>query len=221
MLSVPAAPLRPFLSHPRATLPPMSHEALDRIGEMLMEAAEMDLALARRVHARAMAAEDDAALCDLTRAQQRALRSMRQSLALKARLAEIRARTERARAEAEGLRGRNARLAAATPRTPDLAGLHRRRRELAEAAGRVLLRYTEHEDEREALFEMLDQFLDDLDPMTDLSAVTVEDQVAEFCEAADLPAGLAFGWRDLPPTQAPPAPPAAGPPPPPPPADTG
>lgn len=178
----------------------MSHDAPDRIAEMLMEAAEMDLALARRVHARAMAAEDDAALSELTRAQQRALRSMRQSLALKARLQEIRARTERARAEAEGLRGRNARLAAATPRIPDVAGLRRRGRELEEAAGRVILRYTECEAERDALYETLDQFMLDLDPTTDFSAVTVDDHVADFCDAVELPRSLAAHWRELPPT---------------------
>lgn len=166
--------------------------------EMLAEAAEMDLALARRVHARAMAAEDDAALAELTRAQNRALRSMRQSLALAARLGEIRARADLVRAQAQRARGETAQAQAERPRKDDYPGLRRRGRELAQAAGRVILRYTECEEEREALFEFLDDVILGLDPRGDFSPETLDAQVHGFCDEMDIPAALYTRWRELP-----------------------
>ncbi|MFZ5720926.1 MAG: hypothetical protein ACOY5Y_15810 [Pseudomonadota bacterium] len=171
--------------------------ASERAAEMLAEAAEMDLALARRVHARAMAAEDDAALAELTRAQNRALRSMRQSLALAARLGEIRARADLVRGQAERARGETAQ--AERPRKDDYPGLRRRGRELAQAAGRVILRYTECEEEREALFEFLDDVILGLDPRGDFSPETLDAQVHAFCDEMDIPAALYTRWRELPP----------------------
>ena len=68
----------------------------DRDEAMLVELAELDLAAARRVHERLMAAEDAAEVADLGRTYQRLARSLRQTLALKARLKRER---ERARDE--------------------------------------------------------------------------------------------------------------------------
>lgn len=52
----------------------------------LAELAELDMALARHVHAHALAADDPATIADLARAYQRIARSARQSLALTAKL---------------------------------------------------------------------------------------------------------------------------------------
>jgi hypothetical protein len=77
--------------------------ARSRDEEMLAAIAERDFALACRVHDEAMAAER-AELAELSRAYQRATRSLRQTLALKARFGrevEERARQAQTRAEAE------------------------------------------------------------------------------------------------------------------------
>ncbi|MBU1515851.1 MAG: hypothetical protein KKE02_10435 [Alphaproteobacteria bacterium] len=55
--------------------------------EMLARLAELDLAAAEKTHGKLMAAEDTAEISDLGRAYQRLSRSLRQTLALKARLA--------------------------------------------------------------------------------------------------------------------------------------
>lgn len=52
----------------------------------LAELAELDMALARHVHAHALAADDPATIADMARAYQRIARSARQSLALTAKL---------------------------------------------------------------------------------------------------------------------------------------
>ena len=82
--------------------------ALSRDEEMLAAIAERDFALACRVHDEAMAADRES-LPELARAYQRATRSLRQTLALKARLARERDEQQRkagVRAEA----GRAARI---------------------------------------------------------------------------------------------------------------
>ena len=74
----------------------------DPAERMLAELAELDLGLARHVQARALAAEEPAVVADLARAYQRIARSLRHTLALKAKLAQDRARGAREdRAEAE------------------------------------------------------------------------------------------------------------------------
>ncbi len=64
----------------------MSEPNPDRDEIMLARLAELDLALAEKPHAAAMAAEDPKDTADLARAYQRIARSLRQSLALKAKL---------------------------------------------------------------------------------------------------------------------------------------
>lgn len=184
----------------------MTHDvtAADRDAEMLARAAEMDLALAERLHARAMAAEDNADLTELTRAYQRAMRSMRQSLALKARLAEIRARAELARVRAAQAGAEASEAAAARRRKPDYAALRRRRSELSDALGRVIRAFTEREDEaeeRDGLHWFLEQRILALDATDDFAGETLDDQVAGFCEEFGIPADLYRGWRDLPPAE--------------------
>ncbi len=69
-----------------------------REDEILDELAELGLALARKVQARAMAAaegDDDAALCELSAAFHRVSRTVRQSLALKDRMGRMRRADDR------------------------------------------------------------------------------------------------------------------------------
>ncbi|HEX7887411.1 MAG TPA: hypothetical protein VF474_15660, partial [Phenylobacterium sp.] len=68
---------------------------IDPAEAMLAELAGLDLSLARHVHACAVSTEDPAEVADLARAYQRISRSMRQSLALHARLKRERERDQR------------------------------------------------------------------------------------------------------------------------------
>jgi hypothetical protein len=60
---------------------------LSREEEMLARLAELDLAAAEKAHAKYMAAEESSEIAELGRTYQRMSRSLRQTLALKARLA--------------------------------------------------------------------------------------------------------------------------------------
>jgi len=66
---------------------------------MLARLAELDLAAAEKAHGKLMAAEESAEIAEMSRAYQRMSRSLRQTLALKARLARQR---EAAAATADG-----------------------------------------------------------------------------------------------------------------------
>ena len=71
----------------------------DREQEHLAALAEMDMALARHVHAHALASDDPAVIAEMGRTYQRAARSARQSIALSAKL-----RRDAARDAAEAAR---------------------------------------------------------------------------------------------------------------------
>src|SRR3982750_477928 len=80
---------RPLLTHPRPIFPSDMLDALNITEEEalgLAELAQHDLALARDFARRAQAAEDADEANRLARSYQRAARSYRQTLALKARL---------------------------------------------------------------------------------------------------------------------------------------
>ncbi|HEX7886713.1 MAG TPA: hypothetical protein VF474_12115 [Phenylobacterium sp.] len=68
---------------------------IDPAEAMLAELAGLDLSLARHIHACAVSTEDPSEVADLARACQRISRSMRQSLALHARLKRERERDQR------------------------------------------------------------------------------------------------------------------------------
>jgi hypothetical protein len=79
----------------------MSEAATDSDRAMLAELAEMDLALARKLHAVAMAADEPDVTAELSRAYQRQAHSLRQTLALKTKLALDQAKHDRARQSAD------------------------------------------------------------------------------------------------------------------------
>ena len=166
----------------------------DRADEIFAEVAELDLALFRHVQARALATEDPDVLNGLVRSCQRLTRSIRQTLAFKARL-------KRERAQDEATRP--------TPRTPqvpyDPDRAERRAVEVRAAVKRVI--YAEHEAEalereegcmrdycRGLLEERLEKWIEEdgfgLEPL--------DAHVAEACHQLGLSRAPAARWRNLP-----------------------
>ena len=80
--------LRPILTYLCGPLLSMTATTPDRGAEMLAELAEMDLSAAKHVHAQLLAATEASEVADLSRSYQRASRCLRQTLALKAKLAQ-------------------------------------------------------------------------------------------------------------------------------------
>jgi hypothetical protein len=164
----------------------------DRNADMLAELAEMDLRAARHIHARLLAATEAAEVADLSRSYQRASRCVRQTLALKAKLAQ---------GEVRG-----APSAAAEPLFDDAMSrrLHGfaaddRMMELQDAMDRVI--HAEHVDDeprREALMTRFDRELDDWAEAPDFLIRDLDTQVLHAARALDLSEDLARVWRTLP-----------------------
>src|SRR5690349_3387401 len=115
-----------------------SPDMAERHGRVLAELSELGLGLARDLQARALAAEDVKTAADLGLAFHRIARSVRQTLALEARLERDRERAAREAAQAA------AEAAAAEPRrTPRVA---RRLVEVRAAVERVICAETEGEE---------------------------------------------------------------------------
>lgn len=168
---------------------------IDRDEELLSELAELDIALARKVHAAAMAAEEPKAIADLGRTYQRIARSLRQTLALKGQLKrqrEIEARPRPLTSSQESLR---------------IQARFIRQTTLCDAVMRVAW------SERESLGDELEDVRRDLHDLTEVlrrsddpAFVTddVDKQVEALCRDVGLPTLLAITWRTLPPCPGPP-----------------
>ncbi len=166
----------------------------DRDAEMLAELAEMDLSAARHVHAQLIAATVPADVADLSRAYQGASRSLRQTLAQKAKVvrdaADLAARTMR-KTSPDWATGRGVLV-----RDMDVGD---RLSEIQSAVDRVV--HAEHpddEEEREALGEFLDIGFDDWMLEPDFTTVDLDAQVLRACRSVGLSKDLATRWRDLP-----------------------
>jgi hypothetical protein len=161
---------------------------------MLAELAELDLGAARHVHAQLLATTEADDVASLSRAYQRASRCLRQTLALKARLAR----------EAAEVRARA--VPPATPFAPhDPSALQRdllldeRITGLQRAVNGVI--HAAHPDDealREDLYERLDSELDDWIETDDFLTEDLDRQARRACRLLDLPEDLAARWRDLP-----------------------
>jgi hypothetical protein len=148
--------------------------------EMLARLAACDLAAAERVHGRLMAAEEASEVAELGRTYQRLARSLRQTLALKARL----------KREGE---------AAAKDAAPARAGgvaVARRLREVRQAVTRVIWNEAEREDAAD-YEEALDELLSDECLRGGVCAETLDDHVARICLEVGLSPEGAERWRDL------------------------
>jgi hypothetical protein len=168
----------------------------DRAQELLAELAERDARLLRRAEERMMAAEDDAAFDGLGRTYQRLARSLRQSLALKAKLTH----------------DRQSHIAKHSPLGTDVLrprfdpeAADRRADELKAAVVRVARAEPPdwHEDDGpfdEDLFAaIVDDAIVDLareDP--EFLERPLDEQVAILGHLLDLSPDLAAGWRELP-----------------------
>jgi hypothetical protein len=148
--------------------------------EMLARLAACDLSAAERVHGRLMAAEEAAEVAELGRTYQRLARSLRQTLALKAKL-----KREREAA---------ARDTAPTP-TGGVA-VARRLREARQAVMRVIWNEAEREEAPD--------YEDSLDELLSVECLdggfcveTLDDHVARVCLELGLSPQGAERWRDL------------------------
>ena len=148
-----------------------------------------DAVAAEHVHAKLLASDDVAEIADLSRSYQRMTRSLRQTVALKAKLTAEQAQAaeaRRAKAPAPVKRNHEAEQA---DRIFDLQDAVAR---MAYAAG--------HRDAaaQDALFERFDAELDDWAERPDFTTADLDLQVRAACRLLDLPAALAPAWRALP-----------------------
>lgn len=165
--------------------------AFDRDEQMLARLAELDLAAVERVHGRLMAAEATAEIADLGRTYQRLARSLRQTLALKAKLKhdrELHRPVGQPPVQAPG-------------HDFDLEGfrIDTRVDALQDAVDRVIVAAHPDAPERQRTCqERLDRELDDWATDELFGLESLDDHVAAACRALDLPADLAARWRELP-----------------------
>ncbi len=154
--------------------------------EMLARLAARDLAAAERVHDKLMAAEEASEIAELGRTYQRFARSLRQTLALKARF----------RREQQ----QDARAANETPPQPARPGgvaVARRIREVRAGVTRVVWDEVERE-ERDDCLETLEYTIAEECLRDSFCAEPLDDHIARICLALDLSPQGAEGWRDLP-----------------------
>jgi len=181
-----------------------------RIEEMLGLAAEMDLEYAQHVHALGLASSEPAVVSDLGRTRARTLRSMRQSLALLAKLRGETARLEREvahRARIKEILHPNGTepppprrlfprdIPAANARADDIRGGVQR---LIWSEG---FEHSDYDDERELeghFFRCLEDFLAEDRLKDDFTTRDLDDQIAELATAFGLNASNIPRWRDLP-----------------------
>ena len=150
--------------------------------EMLARLAACDLTAAERVHSRLMAAEDASDIAELGRTYQRIARSLRQTLALRAKL-----KGEREQAARD-----------APPIKPSGHTVARRARDLREAVTRVIWNEAEPADYPDYAEEALDELIAEECRRDDFCAEPLDDHVARVCELLDLSPEAAARWRDLP-----------------------
>ena len=141
-------------------------EMAERHGRILAELAELGMSAARAVHGDLMAAEEPQVRAELGLTFQRLSRSVRQSLALEAKLA----RDERARAE----------------RAAQAALSHRKSR-LKTAVEPLVWTEAEDDETAETRLTALGDFLDALSLDDDFLDGPIEAQIARICAAFGVP----------------------------------
>jgi hypothetical protein len=171
----------------------MSEAAPDPDDEaMLARLAQLDLALAERVHAAAMAAVEPDQINDLGRTYQRVARSLRQTLALKAKL-----RRDR---EADGRANPPPPPPPAPPPKLDWVAMRRRQQALGEAVHRVIAVTFEPESaDYDMHLDILRDVISTTSTEPEFTIRPLDGHVMETCAILDLPLEAAERWRDLPP----------------------
>ena len=153
---------------------------------MLARLAEFDLAAAERVHGRLMAAEESSEIAELGRTYQRVARSLRQTLALRAKLKRDAARP-RPRPRSPGRRR------AASPWRGGPRGSR-------DAVTRVIWNEAERPRTWTSALRRTGAGRDFRREVVDdgFCDEAFDDHVARICLELGLPADAAEGWRDLP-----------------------
>lgn len=162
---------------------------IDRDAELLARAAELDMQAVEKVHAKLMAAEETAEIAELGRTYQRMTRSLRQTIALKARRARDAAVTASNEAMARPLK------------LPIIEGFHTddRAMVLQDAVERITEKA--HLGDAKRILTTLARFDDELDDWVedeDFADADLDRQVLRACRVLGLPEELAPIWRDLP-----------------------
>lgn len=180
---------------------------VDPAEALLAELAGLDMSLARHVHACAISTEDPDEVANLSRAYQRISRSLRQSLALHARL-----KADRERREREVPPPPPRPLPPTPPR--ESARIAERRDAVRTAAQRVIWSEYEHEETEDEehddvgyLFDLLEERLrtqvrdNTFGLRAEADAWVVEpldEHVVRLCTSLGLPELAARRWRELP-----------------------
>jgi hypothetical protein len=155
------------------------------------EVAQIDLALLRHVQAKALATDDPDTLNGLVRSCQRLSRSIRQTLAIKAKLKRDREQdAARAGPDPEDA-AREAEL------ERDRARREIRLGEVQDAGGRMLAAALPKERYTEAA-ERLDAYLDLADEAEDFGLRPLADDLADLAGHFDVPADIVARWERLP-----------------------
>ena len=152
----------------------------ERHGRILGELAEFGHDLAKKLHRQAMAAETPAETAELARAFHGVARSVRQTLALEAKLARDAARQDR---EDQVVAERQAREAQQAAR----AAIDARRRRIGAAIEPIVYAEVEDEDEAEQLFDEVFERIDDEARAGDFLEQAVDEQIAHLCQDFGLP----------------------------------
>ncbi len=161
----------------------------DRHARVLARLTEMGLALAEQEFADAQAAETPAARIEAVKAFHMISRSVRQCVALEARLA---------RQQAQDAREIERAKAAAPPKKPSGVQVTRRIRDVREAVTRVIWHETEDEIYAAWLEEQLGLELAGAIQHDSFCAEPLDDHIVRLCLEMGLSEDAALNWRDLP-----------------------
>lgn len=179
-----------------SSLPPVIEQA----DAMLARVASLNLQAAEHVHACLLDTTDPDQLAQLSRAATQLSRSMRQTLALLARLQADRAKAAREAAQHETWLRSRARLVDSEP-DADPADLSQAQHidDIQTGVVRVIAEVADGDRDREAaLVHRFDRELDDWWDEPDFLDYDVDAVIRHACRVLDLPPDVAARWRDLP-----------------------
>ena len=160
-------------------------DIIDPDERMLARLAELDASLAEKLHGLAMAESDPEIVASLARGYQRIARSLRQTLALKAKL-----KGDRERA----LREQPWPMSVSGP-VRDEARTLRAREAVRRAVRRVIAAAEIEQEEADYLTDLLEDRLDHLAAKGALGQKGLDDEVRDLCEDFGLDSD---DWRSLP-----------------------
>ena len=179
-----------------SSLPPVIEQA----DAMLARVASLNLQAAEHVHACLLDTTEPDQLAQLSRAATQLSRSMRQCLALLARLQADRAKATREAAQHETWLKSRARLVVTDP-DAEPADLPQAQHldDVQTGVVRIIARVADGDRDREtALVHRFDRELDDWWDEPDFLDYDVDAVIRHACRVLDLPSDLAARWRDLP-----------------------